>query len=553
MRTRHPTGFQISLASASRIRWVTILISVLSLGSEAQAEKTKPARPNIVLIMADDLGFSDLGCYGGEIDTPNIDRLAKEGMKFSQFYNCAVCRTTRAALITGLHPRRVKGRLLHANMTTLAEVAQSAGYRTSLIGKWHFPVTKPVDKNRLPTRRGFEEFYGLAAGCCNFFNPAKPFPDFYRGQGPEPFLDQETPVTEFPSSYYTTDAFTDRAVEQLERFAGDDDKAPFLLHLCYTAPHYPLHAKPQDIAKYRGRFDEGYFVLREKRVSRLIELRLIDPQWQLSKPDPQKSQLAYDYAITPWEEIENLPREKRRMEVYAAMVDSMDQGIGRVMEAIERGGISDNTCVIFLSDNGGCASHSGYYDEEIRKGHEAYNKSLPGGVDTYDYVAQGWGWAQNAPFRRYKVWTYEGGISTPMIVRWPKVIQEGTLSHQVGHVVDIMPTLLDVSGASYPEKRNEVAVLPMDGTSLLPVFEGGERAGHESLCWYLYGNRAVRKGKWKLVWGSNERKWELFDMQLDRTETNDLASRYPQRVQQMESVWMQWAKQTGAPLKGTAL
>ena len=550
MNRRKPNRSRIHAGFARWVGYASVLMT-LSLSYPAAAENEQPERPNIVLIMADDLGFSDLGCYGGEIDTPSIDRLAAEGLKFSQFYNCGVCRTTRAALITGLHPRRISGRLLHDNMTTLAEVAQSSGYRTSLIGKWHFPVTKPIDQNRLPTRRGFEKFYGLAAGCSNYFNPAKPFPDFYRGQGPDPFLDQETPVTTFPPDYYTTDAFTERAVQQIEQFAGAEE--PFFLHLCYTAPHYPLHAKPQDIAKYKDRFDAGYFVMRERRIQRLRQLGMIDPRWQLSKPDPQRSRLPYDYAITPWEKIENLPREKRRMEVYAAMVDSMDQGISRIIEALQRGGISDNTCVIFLSDNGGCASHSGYDDEVIRKGHEAYNQELPGGIDTYDYVAQGWGWAQNAPFRRYKVWTHEGGISTPLIVRWPKVIQAGTISDQVGHVVDIMSTLLEISSASYPDKRNNQTVLPTDGISLLPVFEGKQRAGHTSLCWYLYGNRAIRQGKWKLVWGSNVKKWELFDMELDRTETNDLATQDPQRVERMEAAWMQWAKQTGAPLKGTAL
>ncbi|APZ96179.1 Arylsulfatase [Fuerstiella marisgermanici] len=517
------------------------------------ANDRQASRPNVILIMADDLGFSDLGCYGGEIDTPNIDRLAEQGMKFSQFYNCAVCRTSRVSLLTGLHPRRIKGRMLHDNMTTLGEVAQSAGYRTSLIGKWHFPVTKPMDKSRLPTRRGFERFYGLAAGCCNYFNPAMPFPKFYRGQGPDPFLEQETPVTQFPPDYYSTDAFTDRAVQQIEEFSQAADKPPFFLHLCYTAPHYPLHAKPHDIAKYEGRFDDGYFKIRENRLKRLKELGLVDPKWKLSAPDVSQGKLAYDYAVTPWDQIENLPRERRRMEVYAAMVDSMDQGIGRVLAAIESAGIADNTCVMFLSDNGGCASHSGYHDGEIREQHETYNKELPGSVNTYDYVAQGWGWAQNAPFRRHKVWTHEGGISTPLIVRWPKVVSPGVLSHQVGHVVDIMPTLLEISGAPYPEQRNEVAVLPIEGLSLLPVFQGKERAGHPSLSWYLYGNRAVRQGKWKLVWGSNVRKWELFDMELDRTETNDLASQYPQRVKQMETDWLRWAKKTNAPLKGTSL
>ncbi len=529
----------------------TATIPQLFYTSRLQADQAQ--RPNIILIMADDLGYSDLGCYGGEIETPSIDRLAAEGLKFSQFYNCAVCRTSRVALLTGLHPRRVKGRMLHDNMTTLGEVVKSAGYRTSLIGKWHFPVTKPQDRGRLPTRRGFDRYYGLAAGCCNFFDPAKPFPDYYQGQGPEPFLDQETPITEFPEDYYTTDAFTDRAVEQIQEFAGAEKKTPFFLHLCYNAPHYPLHAKPKDIAKYQGRFDDGYFAMRERRIERLKELGLINQDWKLSEPDPQQSRLTYDYEITPWEEVENIARERRRMEVYAAMVDSMDQGIARVMEALERSGIAENTCVIFLSDNGGCASHSGYRNVEVKKAHEAYNKELPGSIDTYDYVAQGWGWAQNAPFRRYKVWTHEGGISTPMIVRWPKKIRAGTLTHQVGHIVDFMPTIIEMSGATYPEFREEIEVLPTDGVSLLPVFEGRQRADHDSLFWYLYGNRAVRKGKWKLVWGSNVKKWELFDMEADRTETNDLAAEHPQIVKKLEAEWLQWARKTGAPMKGNAL
>jgi len=534
---------------------VRLLLSIgflfLGLTADGLTASSIAARPNIVLIMADDLGFSDLGCYGGEIDTPNLDRLAGEGMRFSQFYNCAVCCTTRASLLTGLHPRRVMGRMLNDNMTTLAEVAKSAGYRTSLVGKWHFPVTKPTDKNRLSTRRGFEVFYGLAAGCCNYFDPAKPFPDFYRGQGPEPFLDQETPITEFPEDYYTTDDFTERAVQQIE--ASGSDKRPFFLHLTYTAPHYPLHAKPQDIAKYKGRYRDGYFVMRKKRLERLIELGLIDPEVELSEPDPALSELRYDYAITPWDKVENLPRENRRMEVYAAMVDSMDQGIGRVLDALKQTGQAERTIVVFLSDNGGCASHSGYFQPEVKKGHAAYNRELPGSVDTYDYVAQGWGWAQNAPFRRYKVWTHEGGISTPLIVRWPGVTKAGSISHQVGHVVDFMPTLLELTGATYPVKRNDVDVLPTDGISLLPVFAGKDRKGHESLYWYLYGNRATRQGKWKLVWPSNIKKWALYDMENDRTETNDLAPKHRKRVSQMAADWMRWAKQTRTPMSGNRL
>ncbi len=533
--------------------WLLALAGFLPVSISRAAEEEHPLRPNIVLILADDLGFSDVGCYGGEIGTPNIDRLAGEGMKFSQFYNCAVCRTTRVSLITGLHPRRRKGRMLHDNMTTLAEVVQSAGYRTSLIGKWHFPVKKETDKNRLPTRRGFESFYGLAAGCSNYFDPSLPNPDFYRGQDPYPFLDQEKEITEFPSDFYTTDAFTDRAVGQIGEFSKGEDPKPFFLHLCYTAPHYPLHAKPEDIAEFKGKYDEGYFALRETRVERLRELGIVDPKWKLSDPDPDTSDFVYDYGVIPWEEVKNLEREKRRMEVYAAMVRSMDRGIGQVMEALDKAEVAENTVVIFLSDNGGCASHSGYKREDVRKAHEDYNKELPGSVDTYDYVAQGWGWAQNAPFRRYKVWTYEGGISTPMIVRWPGNIEAGTMTNEVGHVVDFMPTIMDLSGAKYPKSRSGVPVPSADGHSLMPVLKGESRPEYPSLCWYLYGNRAVRQGKWKLVWGSDRKEWELYDMENDRTETEDLSAKLPERVLKMEAEWMKWAKETGAPLKGNAI
>lgn len=506
-----------------------------------------PARPNIVLIMADDLGFSDIGCYGGEIRTPNLDRLAREGMQFSQFYNCAVCVTTRAALLTGLHPRRRGGRLMHDDMTTLAEVLRSAGYRTSLTGKWHLGPSQP---NR-PTDRGFDEYYGVASGCCNFFDPSRPDPVFYNGGKRRPFLHNETRVTEFPDGYYTTDAFTDHAVQQIEGF--QENEAPHFVHVCYTAPHFPLHAKPEDIARYAGRYEDGYFKLREKRYQRQVELGLIQPEWNLSKADRRLGDFRYDYSIRPWEDIEDLPREKRRMEVYAAMVDSMDQGIGRILKAIDESGEADNTLVMFLSDNGGCASFPGYSDEKQGAGRAAYNKELPGGVNTYAFVAPGWGWAQCTPFRRYKVWTYEGGIATPMIARWPKTIAAGSRTDQVGHVVDFMPTLLELGGADYPDSRHGKTIPAHEGHSLVPILTGKTRKGHEFLCWYLYGNRAVRQDRWKLVWGATSQKWELFDMQADRTETTDIASLHPERVERLKAAWHVWAKQTGVPLQGNSL
>lgn len=536
-----------------------LIISLIFVPDAFSEGKTKQKRPNIVLILADDLGFSDLGCYGGEIETPNLDRLAAEGMRFTQFYNCGVCRTTRAALLTGVHPRRRnRARLLHPDMVTIAEVLKGTGYQTSLTGKWHFPqkdIGFPVYR---PTDRGFDEYFGIANGCCNYFNPARAFPDFDKGVPPRPFLHNEKEITEFPEGFYATDAFTDHAIDQIEAFSSKakSGDAPFFVHLCYTAPHYPLHAKPEDIAKYAGRYDDGYFALRKKRHQRLIELGLIDAKTKLSKDDPQLGDFRYDYAMTAWEDVEDRTREKQRMEVYAAMVDSMDQGVGRVMAALEENEVANNTLVVFLSDNGGCASHVGYSDEEQRRKLVEYNVAPPGSADTFDYVGPGWGWAQNSPFRRYKVWTYEGGIVTPMIARWPGQVEAGAITSAIGHVVDFMPTLIELSGAEYPKHRNEVEVLPPEGESFLPVLKGDgktERKQTRTLCWGLYGNRAVRQGKWKLVWGATARKWELYNLKVDRTETKDVIAQHPNQTRRMEQAWLRWAKQTGYPLKGNAL
>ncbi|MDP7016546.1 MAG: arylsulfatase [Pirellulaceae bacterium] len=522
--------------------WVLVALCATALlsGESARAEDE---RPNVVLIMVDDLGFSDVGCYGGEIRTPHIDRLAAEGLQFTQFYNCAVCVTTRSALMTGLHPRRRDRKWLHEDQVTVAEVLRAAGYRTSLTGKWHLGSTAP----RRPTDRGFEEYYGVASGCCNFFNPAKPDPVFYNGGKSRTFLHNEKRVTEFPDDFYTTDAFTDHAIGQIEKFAQGD--APFFVHLCYTAPHFPLHAREEDIAKYRGAYDRGYFELRKARFARQRKLGLIDKSWSLSAADKRLGEFRYDYDIAPWDSVEDLKRERRRMEVYAAMVDRVDQGIGRVMAALKDAGVDDNTLVLFLSDNGGCASYPAYNDAETAAGHRAYNKQLPGGVDTYDFCGPGWGWAQCTPFRRYKVWTYEGGIATPLIARWPATIAPKTRTDQIGHVVDVMATLVDLGRAAYPRRRNELEIPPLEGLSLSSVFRGELRPGHDHLCWALYGNRAVRSGDWKLVWGVTAARWELYNMANDRTETKDLAREHPELVKQLRNKWMKWAQATGVPLE----
>ncbi|MBC8351056.1 MAG: arylsulfatase [Planctomycetes bacterium] len=502
------------------------------LGNNAHATDATATRPNILLILCDDLGFSDLGCYGGEIRTPNLDRMASEGMRFSQFYNCAVCVTTRAALTTGLHPRKASG-TLRDDMVTLGEVMQASGYATGYTGKWHLGSTSPMR----PIDRGFQEYYGLLSGCCNFFNPAKPDPVFYNGGKVRPFAHNDQTITEFPADYYSTDAFTDHAIETIREFQSGNK--PFFHYLCYTAPHFPLHAPAEDVARYRGKYEEGYFTLREKRHQRLVELGLVDPKWKLSGVDLKTGDFRYDYEVTPWNELKDRPREEQRMEVYAAMVDRMDQNIGRLFAAIDEMEIAQETIIFFLSDNGGCASWPTKEEDFLE-----YNEDIPvGDARGYEFVGKGWGWAQNSPFRRHKTWTYEGGIATPLIVRWPGNVAPASITDQPGHLVDFMPTVLELAGGTYPAEFNGKKIIPTEGKSLLPILHGKNREPHKSLCWALFGNRAIRQGDWKLNWGASDKRWELYNLAEDRTETNDVVGLYPERVATMVTEWKRWAEQ----------
>jgi arylsulfatase len=499
----------------------------------SRTPNAKP-RPNVLLMMCDDLGYSDLGCYGGEIRTPNLDRLAADGTRFTQFYNCAVCVTTRSALLTGLYPREGESPRLRSDMVTLGEVMREAGYATSLTGKWHLgskPPTRPID-------RGFDEYYGLLSGCCNFFNPGKRDPVFYNGGQLRVFAHNDQRITEFPKDYYTTDAFSDHAVATIQRCAKDDK--PFFVHLCYTAPHFPLHARPEDIERYRGKYTGGYHALRQRRHQRQTETGLFKSPPRLSPSDQRTSEYRFDYDVPDWEQLPEAERnrEEARMEVYAAMVDRLDQGIGRVLAALDQSGAADNTVVMFLSDNGGCATWPRPNQEE---GFRQYNQGIPvGDARGYEFVGKGWGWAQNVPFRRFKVWCYEGGIATPMIVRWPGKVAPNSITRQVGHVIDFMPTLLELAGAEYPDTFNEQPILPVEGRSLVPVFHGGQRKSHESLSWALNGNRAIRQGDWKLVWGADKKVWELYDLKSDRSETTDLSAKFPQRAKTMAGDWDGW-------------
>ncbi|MBX3435635.1 MAG: arylsulfatase [Pirellulales bacterium] len=486
---------------------------VLLIGAATLAEQP----PNVVLVMCDDMGWSDLGCYGGEIATPNIDRLAAQGLRFTQFYNNAKCTTTRASLLTGLLSRE-HGRL-DRSMATVGEALQGAGYQTTLVGKWH--LGRGPDTH--PAHRGFDEFYGLLDGACNYFDPARRDPP-YKGGQVRYFARNFTRITEFPADYYTTDAFTDEAIAAVRRMAGEDK--PFFLHLCYTAPHYPLHAKPSDVAKYRGTYRDGWEALRRRRFQRQRELGVVGPHWTLSESDSQ----AY-----PWQTADQ-DFEDLRMAVYAAMVDSLDQNVGRLLQELDALQLANQTVVMLLSDNGGCSEEPGGRDPAVRR---------PGPVDDYVAVGPAWGWAQNAPFRRYKSWMHEGGVRTPLVVRWPGVVAPGGMTDQLGHVIDLLPTCLDLAGGEHPRRLAGRDLVPLEGTSLAPIFRGERREPPAELCWEFAGNAAIRRGKWKLVWDSLVKQWELYDIEADPTETHDLAADQPTRAGELAQGYNEWALATG--------
>ena len=491
-----------------------------------RAAKTTAGKPNIVLIMADDMGYSDIGCYGGEIRTPNLDRLAAGGIRFTQFYNNAKCGPTRASLLTGQYSQAVGEQNMQRG-ATIGEVLRAAGYRTICSGKWH---QKP-----LPTTRGFDRYEGLADGCCNFWNPGTTA----RPGEPAPGRKGKNRVRRWAiegkaimgyvpkdKNFYTTDVFAQYAIDRLEEYK-DEDK-PFLLYLPFTAPHYPLHAWPADIAKYRGTYRVGWDELRKRRYKRMVEMGLIDKAWALSPRD--KSAKA-------WDTLSDADKDQwdLRMAVYAAMIDRMDQAIGKVMDKIKRLGKTDNTLVLFLADNGGCSE---------RENHTRHIP--PGPVASYRSVDPAWANASNTPFRKFKSWDHEGGVSTPLIAYWPAVITKnhGGFTKQVGHIIDFLPTFMEIGGAKYPAELDGRKIRPFDGKSLLPIFKGEQREGHENIFWQFGGGKAVRQGKWKLVrYGKGA--WELYDMEADRTELTDLAAKEPARASAMARLWEDWARRCG--------
>jgi arylsulfatase A-like enzyme len=489
-------------------------------------------RPNILLILADDMGFSDLGCYGSEIGTPNVDGLARRGVRFTQFYNCARCCPTRASLLTGLYPHQAGvGHMLedwtrfgpayspglNDRCATSAELLHEAGYRTYHLGKWHVGGLSPGQERNFPLARGYDRYYGTGGGG-NYFAP-KPL-----------FLDRQT--VEPGPDYYLTDAVGDYAVRFLEEHAREHAGQPFFIHLCFTAPHFPLHARPADIAKYLGRYRDGWDALRRRRFAREKALGIVDPAWELSLRDP---------VAKPWVEAGEQEEWDRRMAVYAAMIDCMDRNAGRALDAIRRQGWERNTLVLFLSDNGASAEFLDSWPDPSR-GHRP--GSVTGTRDSHRCLEVAWANAANTPFREHKMWTHEGGIATPLIASWPaRFPADGRLNRQAGHVIDLVPTLLEAAGAKYPAALNGRMLTPLEGRSLMPALKGRSPEGR-TLYWEHEGNRAVRQGNWKLV-ARFHGDWELYNLAADRTELHDRAAEMPARVKELAALWQRWADRVG--------
>ena len=516
------------------MKWPIWMLSTLCLGmaAPAAAPRAPAGRPNIVVILVDDMGFSDIGCYGGEIPTPHLDKLAAGGLRFTQFYNTGRCCPTRASLLTGLYPHQAGVGHMNADRgadgyrgdlnnrcVTLAEVLRTAGYRTAMAGKWH--VTRFVnpasdaEKINWPRQRGFDHYFGLIQGGADYFRPDA--------------LTLENERVKPGDGFYTTDAFVDRALE----FIADGDPAkPFFLYLAFNAPHFPLMAPAADIARFRGRYQVGWDKLREQRHAKQIELGLVDKTWPLS-PRPSM--------VQAWDRV--APAEQDRfdhiMAIYAAVVARMDAAVGRLVDTLDKRGVLDNTLILFLSDNGGNA-------ESGPRGR--LEGQPPGAAGSTVFEGQSWATLSNTPFRWYKHFNHEGGISTPLIVHWPRGIPaRGELRRQPAHLIDILPTCVELAGAKYPA----APIQPMEGRSLVPAF-ADRPLERDALFWEHEGNAAVRAGDWKLVRLGRDGRWELYNLKTDRTELHNLAAEQPEIARRLAAQWEAWAERARVkPYPGT--
>ncbi len=496
---------------------LAISLSLFSLAASFAATK----QPNIIVILVDDMGFSDVGCYGSEIPTPNLDALAAGGLRFTQFYNTGRCCPTRASLLAGLYPHQAdvgrmmedknqpgfRGRLSN-RCVTIAEALRPAGYFTAMSGKWHVGQEQGVT----PWTRGFDRSLNAAAG--GFYYPDSPKTDL--------FLNGEHVGRrggKLPDEWYSTDLWTDFGI----KFIGEalEAKKPFFLYLAYNAPHFPLQAPQEEIAKYRGKYKMGWDKLREERYRRQVEMGIVKKSWPLS-PRPDE--------VSAWEKLS--PEEQDRfdhiMATYAAVMEHMDRAVGRLVASLKERGVFDNTLIVFLSDNGGSGETG---PNGLLKGEP------PGSATSEVFCGQSWATLENTPFRRYKMANHEGGIATPLIAHWPAGIKaRGDLRHQPGHLVDIMATCVDVAGANYPSEFNGKPIQPMEGRSLVPAFRN-KTIKRDALYWEHMGNAAIRVGDWKLVRSGRDGPWELYDLKSDRTELHNLAAEKPDLVKQLSEKW----------------
>ena len=538
-----------------------------------KTEKNTIRKPNIMVILSDDMGYSDIGCFGSEIKTPNIDRLAAEGLRFTQFYNTARCSPTRASLMTGLYPHQAGMGLLanynyeeegykddlSKNAVTMAEVFKNAGYSTYMTGKWHIckDIDPDGDKTNWPRQRGFDRYFGTLNGSGSYYDPGT--------------LVSDNHFIAPGRNFYYTDAISDTTVKFINEHPSEK---PFFFYIAYTAAHWPLHAPEEAVEKYKGVYDEGWDILREKRFKRLKQLGIIDERCVLTERGVD---------IPEWKDEPMKDWQVRRMEVYAAMIDIMDQGIGRIIDALDKKGVLDNTIIFFMQDNGGCAEPQGTEKAEVPLTEEQktlkplspdsifYGKRpdyardgryvrsgrgvMAGGADTWVAYGEEWANVSNTPFRLYKHWVHEGGIASPLIVHWPAGIRsKGELRRQPSHLIDIMATCLDISGVAYPKEYNGNAIQPYEGKSLVTAFEN-KGISRDFLFWEHEGNRAIRVGNWKLVSRTkktkvftkeDENSWELYNLEMDPSETKNLASDYPGKVNELSRLWDQQAIRTKA-------
>ncbi len=523
-------SFSILLAS---------LVAVFVVGA---VQSASAKQPNVLLILADDLGFSDLGCFGGDIETPHLDSLAKGGVRLTQFYNTGRCCPSRASFLTGQYPHRVglghmtqdigrpgyKG-AVSPETATIAEALQLDGYRTFLSGKWHLGTKDP-------TKHGFEEFYGTLVSAKTFWDQDH-FLRMPEGRKARRYKEGE---------FYGTDALVDHAIDFLGNARETKDK-PWFLYLAFNAPHFPLHAPEEDIKKYEGHYTKGWDKIRAERLKRAKKLGIVDKKTKLTPLSPYWNYGETETGVNPaWD---TLPKDRqadlaRRMAIYAAMVDRMDQNIGRLLRDLKANGELDNTFILFTSDNGACAEWDprGFdiKSSNNNKLHTGAELTKMGSKGTYHSAGSGWANTSNTPWRLYKHFNHEGGVASPGIAHWSGLKRKaGSIEHQPTHIIDVLPTVLDVAGSKAPKKIGDRKIIPPAGESMLSVLNG--KKVDRTLYFEHEGNRAIREGNWKLV-ALKGQPWELYRIDRDRTELNDLSSRNAQRVERMEKKWLQWAE-----------